>query len=93
VLVRAVTGWEIAIKVKLGKWPDAEPILASLEETLLAEGFEMLDLTMAQAKRAGSLDLIHRDPFDRMLAAQALDLDIALLTADPAIARLGCKII
>jgi PIN domain nuclease of toxin-antitoxin system len=91
VYVSAVTGWEIAIKVKLGKWPGAEPILATLEQTLKHEGFDILDLTMSQAKLAGSLDLIHRDPFDRMLAAQALDLDLTLLTVDTALASLGCK--
>jgi PIN domain nuclease of toxin-antitoxin system len=93
IYVSAVTAWEMSIKVKLGKWPDAAPLLPALESTLRDEGFETLDLTLTQAKLAGSLDLTHRDPFDRMLAAQALDLDLHILTVDLAIARLGCKVV
>jgi PIN domain nuclease of toxin-antitoxin system len=56
VFVSAVTAWEIAIKVKLGKWNDAAPLLADLEETIRAEGFDVLDLTIAQARsQAGSI--------------------------------------
>lgn len=88
--VSAVTGWEIAIKVKLGKWPEAAPLLPDLSSKILAAGFELLPLTLAQAERAGSLDLAHRDPFDRMLAAQAIDLDIGLATSDIVLAKLGC---
>jgi PIN domain nuclease of toxin-antitoxin system len=93
VFVSAVTAWEIAIKVKLGKWNEAASLLTDLEETIRAEGFDVLDFTIAQAKHAGGLDLVHRDPFDRMLAAQALDLDLVLMTADPALALLGCQVI
>ena len=50
-------------------------------------------LTLAQAECAGSLDLVHRDPFDRILAAQAVDLGVALATSDIIIANLGCQII
>lgn len=93
ILVSAVTGWEIAIKVKIGKWPGAAALVPRLEEAILAEGFSFLDLTLSQAKRAGSLDLVHRDPFDRMLAAQALDLDLTVATVDRAFAVLGCKVV
>ena len=90
--VSAVTGWEIAIKVKLGKWPEAGVLLPGLSTKIEAAGFELLPLTLAQAERAGSLDLVHRDPFDRLLAAQALDLDLMLATVDPAFAAFGCKV-
>jgi PIN domain nuclease of toxin-antitoxin system len=93
VYVSAVTGWEISIKVKLGKWPEAAPLLPDLESKVLAAGFEILPLTLPQAERAGQLDLAHRDPFDRMLAAQAIDLGIGLATGDPSIAALGCAIV
>jgi PIN domain nuclease of toxin-antitoxin system len=93
VYVSAVTGWEIAIKVKIGKWPEAATLLPGLSEKIEAIGFELLPLTLAQAERAGSLDLVHRDPFDRLLAAQALDLGIPIATVDPAMARLGCSIV
>lgn len=93
VLVSAVTGWEIAIKVKLGKWPDAAPLLPRLEETIREQDFVPALLTMGQAILAGSLDLAHRDPFDRMLAAQSMALDAPILTSDPALKLLGCKVI
>ena len=66
--ISAVTGWEIAIKVKIGKWPEAAPLQPDLSAKIVAAGFELLPLTLAQAQRAGSLDLVHRDPFDRLLA-------------------------
>ena len=56
IYVSAVTGWEIGIKVKLGKWPEAAVLLPGLAEKVRAEGFEVLDLTLAQAERAGLLE-------------------------------------
>jgi PIN domain nuclease of toxin-antitoxin system len=93
VFVSAVSAWEIAIKVKLGKWPEAAVLLPDLSLKVVAAGFELLPISFAQAERAGSLELLHRDPFDRLLAAQALDLGIAIATVDPAMARLGCRVI
>ena len=92
IFVSAVTGWEIAIKVKLGKWPEAAVLLPDLAAKIEAAGFELLPLTFPQAERAGSLDLAHRDPFDRMLAAQALELDLILATIDPVFAVFGCRL-
>ena len=91
--VSAVTGWEIAIKVKLGKRPEAAVLLPGLTEKIRAAGFDIQPLTLAQAERAGSFALDHRDPFDRLLAAQALDLDMTVATIDPVIAGFGCKVV
>ena len=91
IYVSAVTGWEIAIKVKLGKWPDAQSLVPGLTDLVGRSGLQMLDLTLVQAERAGLLDLSHRDPFDRLLAAQALDQDLTLLTVDPAFTAFGCR--
>jgi PIN domain nuclease of toxin-antitoxin system len=91
IYVSAVTGWEIGIKVKLGKWPEAAVLLPGLSEKVMDDGFEVLDLT--QAERAGQLDLIHKDPFDRLLAAQSLLLNVPIATVDPALAMLGCSVI
>jgi PIN domain nuclease of toxin-antitoxin system len=93
IFVSAVTGWEIAIKVKLGKWPEAAVLLPGLREKVLGEGFELLDLSIAQAERAGLLDLIHKDPFDRLFAAQYLELDMPISTHEDAIALLGCRVV
>ena len=93
VYVSAVTGWEIAIKVKLGRWPEAQALLPDLAGLVVRSGLQTIEITLAQAERAGSLDLVHRDPFDRLRAAQALDLDIPIATVDRAFAMFGCKIV
>lgn len=87
-----MTAWEIAIKVKIGKWPEAAPLLPDLESLVVRSGFQVLGVSMNQAERAGTLDLIHRDPFGRLLAAQALDLDIPIRSVDPAFRLLRCKV-
>lgn len=69
--VSAVTGWEIAATVRLGKWPDAAQLLPGLDKIVERAGFHHLPLTIVQAERAGSFTAEHRDPFDRLLAAQA----------------------
>ena len=91
--VSAVTGWEIALKFKLGKWPGAQALLPDLSGLVARSNLETVDITLRQAELAGSLDLVHRDPFDRLLAAQSIDLGMPILTVDAALARLGCKTI
>lgn len=86
----AVSAWEIAIKVQLGRPEviemDQDP--ATLIPSLLTEcGFQSLSITMGHALRVAALPLLHRDPFDRLLIAQAQLEDLTILTADPAIAR------
>ena len=88
-----MTGWEIAIKVKIGKWPDATRLVPGLTDLVRRSGFQTLDLTLHQAELAGSLDLVHRDPFDRLLAAQAIDLAIPIATVGTALSRLGCRVV
>ena len=79
VWVSAVSAWEIALKRSRGllEAPD------NLEATLRARDMQALPLTIAHAAAAGKLPLHHRDPFDRMLIAQALVESLTLLTADP----------
>jgi PIN domain nuclease of toxin-antitoxin system len=79
VLVSAASVWEIAIKRALGKLETPDDLL----ETLAEEGFIFLAVTPWHAWLAGELPMHHRDPFDRLLAAQALLEGIPLLTADP----------
>jgi PIN domain nuclease of toxin-antitoxin system len=81
VLVSAATAWELSIKVNLGKL-DAMALLADLPHRLEQTGFTELPVTIAQATRAGLLPLHHRDPFDRLLVAQAQDLGVPILSAD-----------
>ena len=93
VYVSAVTGWEIAIKVRLGKWSDAGQLLPDLSGLVVRSGLQPLDLTLAQAELAGTLPLVHRDPFDRLLAAQAIELGIPIATVDSNLAQLGCSVL
>jgi PIN domain nuclease of toxin-antitoxin system len=55
-------------------------------------GLLSLPLTLAQAELAGGFAAAHKDPFDRLLAAQAIDRDLTLLTVDPALEGFGCRI-
>ena len=88
VLVSAATAWEMAIKHRAGKWPEAEILLAQHNELTSRLGAQALDISAADAIRAGRLDWDHADPFDRMLAAQSLRHEAALVTRDAAFGQL-----
>jgi|SRR5580700_158053 PIN domain nuclease of toxin-antitoxin system len=90
ILVSAAVAWELSIKVNLGKL-DALPLLAGLTQRLQREGFTELPISVAQATRAGLLPLHHRDPFDRLLVAQAQDLGVPILSADSSLDRYDIK--
>jgi PIN domain nuclease of toxin-antitoxin system len=78
VLVSAASVWEIAIKRALGKLEAPESVVGAIRDA----GFETLDITPDHAERAGGLPPHHRDPFDRILVAQALAEGCTLLTRD-----------
>jgi PIN domain nuclease of toxin-antitoxin system len=80
VFVSAATAWEIAIKARLGKLPGAQRFAAGVGEYLAEQGFVGLDITIAHAQRAGALPAVHRDPFDRMLVAQAQAENLTLVS-------------
>lgn len=88
ILVSAATAWEMAIKHRAGKWPEAEILLAQHDDLNNRLGAQQLDISAADAIRAGSLDWDHADPFDRMLAAQSLLHRAALVTRDSAFGHL-----
>jgi len=93
ILVSAASAWEIATKYRLGKLPMAEGAIARFNELVEADGFEHLPVTYLHALKAGTYDVDHRDPFDRMLAAQSA-LELApLISCDPAFAAFGSKVI
>ena len=83
VFVSAVTVWEIALKRKLGKMQAPD----NLTELVREEGFIGLPLTLHHGEIAGNLPLIHRDPFDRMLVAQAQAQGLILVTHDETLRR------
>ncbi|MGD0630938.1 MAG: type II toxin-antitoxin system VapC family toxin [Terracidiphilus sp.] len=80
-LLSIVTPWEMAIKAKIGKL-EAAAILDNFEHQMASAGYSILETTVRQAIRGGRLPLHHKDPFDRLLAAQALDLRIPLVSRD-----------
>ncbi len=87
--VSAVSALEVATKVRIGRLPGAEHLVATWEERLADFRLGSLPLTTAHALLAGSLAWAHRDPFDRLLAAQALHDTLVLVTADGALRGLS----
>lgn len=85
VFVSAASVWEIAIKVRAGKLE----IAGSAADSIPSNGFSALPILPADSERVGSLDWPHRDPFDRMLVAQAERLSLTLVTADARIRQYG----
>lgn len=81
-LVSAASAWEIATKQRLGKLSGAEPIVSAYPAHLATLRAEDLPIRAAHALRAGSFTVEHRDPFDRLLAAQAILEGVPLLTGD-----------
>jgi PIN domain nuclease of toxin-antitoxin system len=81
----------MAIKVGLGKWPEARTLLNDFEGVALAEGFRLLPISVAHARNAGLMQTSHRDPFDRLLAAQSLLEGLTLVTSDAAFGPLGAS--
>lgn len=84
VLVSAASAWEISTKTRLGKLPGGEVIMAGFATAVAGLGATELPITAAHAVTAGSFEMEHRDPFDRMLAAQAGAEGAVLITRDPA---------
>ena len=91
VFVSAASAWEVATKVRLGKWADAEEAAEKFEQLCARNGFELLPVTVQHGLLAGSLPGEHRDPFDRMIAAQAIHEDLTVITRDPALGAMGCR--
>lgn len=91
VLVSAATAWEIATKHRLGKLLGAEALALDVAGEIAGQGFQELAITVADATRAGALPGHHRDPFDRMLIAQALVRDLVLISNEPLFDRYGVR--
>jgi PIN domain nuclease of toxin-antitoxin system len=89
VLISAASVWEIAIKRSLGKLSAPDALLESISE----DGLIFLAVTPSHAWRAGDLPWHHRDPFDRLLAAQALSEGVPLITADPSFGPYGVGVL
>ena len=84
IFVSAASAWEIATKHRIGKLPQAEAVALDVTGTIAGQSFEELAITVDDAERAGRLPGLHRDPFDRVLIAQALARDLAIVSVDQA---------
>lgn len=81
-LISIATPWEMAIKAGIGRLEDGAAILANFEHLLRVGGYVFLEASLHHAIRSGLLPRHHKDPFDRLLIAQALDLHIPILSGD-----------
>lgn len=93
VLVSSASAWEIATKHRLGKLPEIGEIVETLPRYLRQERFEVLPIDFGHALLAGQLPGPHRDPFDRMLIAQARKENLHVVTGDAVFAKYGVKVI
>ncbi|MFT4228831.1 MAG: type II toxin-antitoxin system VapC family toxin [Microbacterium sp.] len=92
-LMSVASAWEIATKVAAGRLSIPLRTEADFLRQLRLTGVETVDLELRHAVAAGSLPRHHGDPFDRMIVAQAQDLDAPILTVDPRIARYDVEVV
>ena len=89
--VSAASIWELSLKHHRGRLPQLIDVIGDLERLLQADGFRSLPMTAAHGLRAGAYAQAHRDPFDRMLAAQAELEPMVLLSADTQLRAFPCQ--
>ena len=93
VFVSAATAWELATKLRIGKLPQAEDIVVNLPQYLRKQRFEALPISVEHALLAGQWPGPHRDPFDRMLMAQAQIEQALVVTLDPVFGAYGVAVV
>ena len=93
VLVSSASAWEISTKHRLGKLPEAVKAVKHFRELIRLSRMEELPITIEHALTAGAFAVLHRDPFDRMLAAQTQHEGVALVTSDPAFAQFAVDVV
>jgi PIN domain nuclease of toxin-antitoxin system len=91
VYVSIASAWEISIKVSTGKLELSIPVETLFRDHVVANGFELLPVALGHVTRVQSLPFHHRDPFDRLLAAQALDELLEVISVDKVFTRYGLK--
>jgi len=91
ILVSAASAWEIATKVRLGRLPGVKRLEEDFPDAINNAGYRPLAIDTESALRAGRFASAHRDPFDRMIAAQALGLDIPVVSPDSLLDDFGVR--
>ncbi len=90
-LLSLVSVWEIAIKASLGKLRIDRSLDQFIPEQLLANGFKLLEIGFRHIVLVNAMPFHHKDPFDRLLAAQAKEEGLSIISADPIFAKYGVK--
>lgn len=91
VSVSVVSIYEVAQKVRLGKWPEMTDLADRLATLVDQQGYSSLALSAEVSHIAGLMEWDHRDPFDRMIAATAIHLQLPLISADTAFDQLSTR--
>jgi PIN domain nuclease of toxin-antitoxin system len=91
IIVSAATAWEVATKFRLGKLDFARDLAENFISEVTAAGYSLLPISVEHAVRAGLLPGDHKDPFDRMLAAQAIHENMPLLSDDSQLDVFGVR--
>lgn len=91
IAVSAASAWEIATKHRLGRLPSADALAYDIGVYIARQGFDEMSITVDDASRAGALPQYHRDPFDRMLIAQALSRNIVLISNESLFDHYGAQ--
>ena len=91
VMISAASAWEIATKHRLVKLPEAKALALDISGAIARQDFEELPITVKDAARAGALQGPLRDPFDRILIAQALARDLVLISIETLFDQYGVR--
>lgn len=91
VFVSSASVYELVYKHRAGQLPAIGPLVVRIEEDLAERGFLPMPIALEHGRRAGDLPLGHRDPFDRLLAAQALVENMAIVSNDEKLSALGAR--
>lgn len=91
VYVSAASAWEIATKYRLGKLPLAQALVDDFVPVIRSAGYLPLPITLEHALRAGHLPAEHKDPFDRMIVAQSIHENMALISNDAQLDVFGVR--
>jgi len=91
IYVSAASAWEVTTKSRIGKLPGAGPLAVDFAREVRQQGFVALPITLEHGQVAAALSGDHRDPFDRMLVAQAREEKMAIVSNDTALDEFGVR--
>lgn len=91
IVVSAASAWELSIKFGLGKLPSAPDLITNFSDAMENEGFQLLPISVEHGIRAGLLPGLHKDPFDRMLIAQAHAENIPIISNEAVFEGYGVR--